>query len=42
MGHYRRWDGRAWRDDPDRIWDVRLTREDPVGRTRGWHLLTIG
>jgi len=41
VGHYRHFDGLTWRDDPDRVWQVWLTREDPVGRTRGWHLVTI-
>lgn len=41
VGHYRSWQGTAWRDAPDRTWDLRLTRDDPVGRTRGWHLLSV-
>ncbi len=43
VGHYavRDRDG-VWRDGLERTWRLRLSRLDPVGRTRGWRLVSIG
>jgi hypothetical protein len=43
VGHYtyRRGAG-SWREAPDRVWHLRLSRLDPVGRTRGWRLVSFG
>jgi hypothetical protein len=43
VGHYayRRGAG-GWREAPDRVWQLRLSRLDPVGRTRGWRLVSTG
>jgi len=43
VGHYayRRGAG-GWREAPDRVWHLRLSRLDPVGRTRGWRLVSLG
>ncbi len=43
IGHYAYRDaGGTWRDEPDRTWRLRLSRLDPVGRTRGWRLVSLG
>ncbi len=39
--HERRKVGQVWQAEPDRHWRIELTRGDPVGRTRGWRLVTV-
>jgi hypothetical protein len=41
MGHYDRLRDGAWYSDPGRQWQIELTRLDPVGITRGWHLSRV-
>lgn len=41
VGHYSSWRDGVRRDEADRSVRVELARIDPVGRTRGWRLLSI-
>lgn len=41
VGHYSTWHGGVRRDEADRPVRLELARIDPVGRTRGWRLLSV-
>lgn len=42
VGHHSRWRDGVRRDDADRTWRVERARIAPVGRTRGWRLVSVG